>query len=308
MPTQLPVRQRKSLDNSILESVARCPRLGFYNYYINRSGRGENYPINFGIVYHKFRETLERMYIQWCIKEEKDLHANQKVLFEVARAVAVKDWKDPPIEHKKGYLDLGRLDKTFDEAFESWLSEKSRGVIKIIGTETAFELPLDGSGRLFSGRLDQIIEWNRRLWVRDFKTVGRKSDWSEDYNPAHQFTGYVWAAQKLSGRKIEGVIVDVIYNIKTKGPEFHPIFANRTSDDIRMWQEWVESEYDNWERYIATDTWPMRTTGCGDYGGCYFRECCNRGNWPSIENWLEEKTIHSFWDPMNPDREEGIPE
>ena len=77
MPTQLPVRDRRSLDNSILESTGRCPRLSCYNYRLNRAGRAENYPINFGVAYHKFRDALERMYIQWCIKEEKELHSIQ---------------------------------------------------------------------------------------------------------------------------------------------------------------------------------------------------------------------------------------
>ena len=303
----LPVIDREGLDNSILGALGRCNRLAFYNYRLNRASRAVNYPINFGVAYHEYRDVLEKHYMKWCLEDKKELEIVRPTLKEISWAMATKDWKDPPIEHKKGYLDLGRLEKTCDEAFLMWEQEKLQGYYKVLTTETPFDLKLP-SGRRFYGRIDQSLLWNNRLWLRDFKTVGRKEDWKEKYNPDHQFTGYVWAAQQLSGRRVEGVIVDIVYNIKTKGPEFHPTLATRTSEDIAHWLEWIEDEYDNWDRACREGTWPMRTTACGDYGGCYFRECCNSGSWASIENWLENKTIYSVWDPMNPDKEEGLPE
>lgn len=305
----LPVFDRSHLDNSILEQVGRCPRLAMYNYWYCRASRGtQNYPINFGVAYHDFRDTLEKLYGKWVVEEGALLDVVKPILYTTALSKATSDWVDPPLEHRKGYLDLGRLRKSTDEAFDSWCREKQLGYYKIIASETPFSLPLP-SGRQFAGRLDQILEWNGQLWIRDFKTVGRKEDWKEKFNPAHQFSGYVWAAEQLSGRRIAGVIVDVVYNIKTKGPEFHPTLANRSSSDIASWLEWVEFEYDNWERYIEKDVWPMRTSACGDYGGCFFRGACNSGsNWNSIERWLTDKTIYSVWDPLNPEREEGLPE
>lgn len=332
MPTRLPTITRSGYDNSILGTHGRCPRLDLYDYHLGRVGRGNNYPINFGIAYHSFRETLEKLYLKWVIEETKSIDSVKKLLYQTSWAVASKEWTDPPIEHKKSYLDLTRLEIVCEESFESWLGEKARGAMKVIATETAFDLPLPRKlcrrcwewsdpeytlclrcgGPLFTeyfqGRFDQILEWNRRLWVRDFKTVGRREDWRAKFSPAHQFTGYTWAAQILSGRRIDGVIAEVVYNTKTMGPEFHPTFASRSANDIEMWLEWVEFETANRRRAEATDIWPMRTTACGDYGGCFFRECCNLGNWSSIETWLEDKTIHSVWDPLNPEREEGIPE
>lgn len=307
-PVSLPIVERESLDNSILSSVGRCPRLGYYNYVLNRAARADNYPINFGVLYHNFRDSLEKAYHTLVIEGGEKLEDVKETIWNQSWILATRGWTDPPIEHKKGYLDLGRALKTCKEAFESWVEEKSLNYYNIVSTELAFDLPLP-SGRRFCGKTDQVLEWNGRLWVRDFKTVGRKDDWKAKFNPDHQFSGYVWAAQELSGRRIEGVIVDIVYNIKTKGPEFHPTICSRTSDDLEQWLEWVEFEYDNWERCKAEDKWPMRTTACGDYGGCFFRQCCNRGNWPSIEQWLEERTVFSYWDPLNPEREEaGLPE
>ncbi len=302
----LSVHKRRGLDNSVLSTHGRCPRLDLFNYHLCRSHRVRNYPIEYGTGYHTFRETLEQLYNQWVIKEERPLDDNLILLYETAFAVATKEWEDPPLEHKKSYLDLGRLRKACEESFKMWVDEKKQGYYKIIGSETSFEIPLP-SGRLFTGKMDQLLEWNGRLWIRDFKTLGRKEDWKLKFNPDHQFTGYVWAAEQLSGRAVDGVIVDIVYNIKTKGPEFHPVLANRTAEDIENWLEWVEHEYDNRERAIETGVWPMRTSSCNDYAGCFFRTCCSLGSWKAMEEWLLEKTIWSVWDPLEPEREEGLP-
>ena len=308
MPSlDLPVLDRKSLDNSILSTMGRCPRLAYFNYYLCRAARAENYPINFGVAFHKFMEMLEQLYATWILGEEQDFEKVKGILYAAALAVASKDWNDPPLEHKKSYLDLSRLQKNCEEQFDRWVREKDSGVFTIIGTETAFELPLP-SGRLFSGRLDQILQWNRRFWIRDWKTVSRKGDWALKFNPDHQFTGYSWGAEHLSGQTIDGAIVDVVHNIKGSGPNFFRELCSRTKADKKQWLVWVEDSWDEWEMRVEEDRWPMRTAACDDWGGCYFRKCCREGSWRDIESWLKQHTIHSVWDPMNPEREEGLPE
>lgn len=309
MPTELPTVKREGLDFSILSSYGRCPRLAFYNYVLCRAADVENYPISFGVAYHTFRETLDSLYQQWIIQDGEEFEdlVVQERIWTVAYAVASKDWQDPPIEHKKGYLDLSRLRETCRLSFLNWVEERQRNAIVVVASEVAFDLKLP-SGRRFFGRIDRVQRWNNRLWIRDYKTVGYRQDWSRAYNPNHQFTGYTWAGEQLSGERIDGVIVDVVYNVKTKGPEFHPTLANRTADDIRQWLQWIEWEYDNWERSMETGNWPMRTNGCNDYGGCFFRDCCSQGNWAAIERWLEDRTVFSVWDPMNPELEKGLPE
>lgn len=340
-PLSLPVVDRRSFDNSVLSSLGRCPRLGLFNYRLARATEGENFPINFGVAYHDFREVLETLHAKWVLEEGKALQAVQTLIYQTASSFALREWSDPPLEHKKSYLDAGRALSTFEEAFENWLQEKRNGYYKVIARESPFELPLPrwlchkcytwtdpskavqlGGAELacphceagllkieyFSGIFDQILEWNGRLWIRDFKTVGRRDKWDDKYSPDHQFTGYVWAGQQLSGHAIDGVIVEVVYNIKTQGPEFHPTLANRSKDDIEHWLEWVEMEIANWYRYVNTDTWPMRTTACNDYGGCFFRQPCRSGSWFAIEEWLKERTVFSVWDPLNKEMERGLPE
>lgn len=306
----LPVVDRAALDNSILTTVGRCPRLAFYNYRLNRAATKKSYPILFGVAYHKFREVLELLYEKVIIENKQDLNDPevQQSIFTLALSTATKDWEDPPLEDKKSYLDLGRLTKTCTEAFDIWLREKQNGYFKVIMTETAFDLPLP-SGRRFTGRIDQIFEWNGRLYLRDYKTTSRMGkNYALKFEPSHQFTGYIWAAEQLAGREIEGARIEVVYNTKTAGPEFHSFLTTRSRGHIEAWLEWVEFEWENWARFSETETWPMRTNACDDFGGCYFRDCCKLSSWAMIEDWLENNTTISNWDPMNPEEETGLPE
>ena len=54
------------------------------------------------------------------------------------------------------------------------------------------------------------------------------------------------------------------------------------------------------------DIYPMRTQACNDYGGCYFREACQKGTWHMVQRWLLAKTEESHWDFANPEGEKGV--
>jgi hypothetical protein len=50
----------------------------------------------------------------------------------------------------------------------------------------------------------------------------------------------------------------------------------------------------------------MRTNSCDAYGGCYFRDACQKEYQPQVEAWLEFNTQESVWDFTNPEGEEGV--
>lgn len=344
-PISLPTVERRYLDNTVLSSYGECPRYALYEYRLGRAPKGSNYPINFGGAYHDFREHLELSYVQYVLEEGREFDDDLAgLIYTMAFSYATRDWSDPPLEHKKSYLDIGRFTETCSEAYDGWKQEKRLDYYKVLGTETPFTLPLprvlchtcfewsdyqrdpetqlwlpghthntcphcnakDLHHEYFAGKMDQIIDWNGNLWVRDWKTSGWKPSggWDKKFNPDHQFSGYTWAAKQLSGRRVQGVIIDIVYNIKTKGPEFHPTMASRSQDDIDNWLEWIEFEYALYRRSEKTGIWPMRTTSCDNWGGCYYRQACNEASWFSIEQWLQERTKYSVWDPMHPERQE----
>lgn len=307
---ELPVHPPESFDNSMLSTFQRCPRKAFYHYYLNRAPDGINYPIQFGLGYHKYREILERIYIQKVVNGSEELTQNSaEAWHEIAFATALKvhDFTDPPLDHRKSYLDTERLRESCDLALERWMREKAQGKIHVLFTEQPVAVPLPDIDEEYTGKMDQIVEWNGELWVRDFKTTSRMGkNYSDQFDPNNQMTGYVWMAEQLSGRRVKGVMIEVVYNTKRNGPEFHPFLSTRSPQAIEDWLEEVQYEIETARRYEKDDRYPKRTTACRDYGGCFFRGACQKANWRTRENWLRSKTIRSVWDPLNPEEEEGI--
>ncbi len=297
--TSLPILHRESLDNSIIGTHGRCPRKAYYNYFLNRGHSGVSYPLKFGEAFHKYREIMISSYIEsgykWGLSHAM---AGYQAAFDIYP-------EDPPIGHKRDWQTLGRLKTTMEVATAHFMNEMQMGSRKVLYTEQPFTLSLP-SGRLFGGRMDEILEWNGKLWVRDYKTTARMGPtYGNKFDPDNQMTGYTWAARQLSGRPVAGVIIQSIYNTKTKGPEIHEFLTTRSEGIIDQWIESIEAEYDEIETHIEKDVWPMRTAACDDFGGCMFREACQFDHWKDIENWLLSNTTESVWDYTNPTEEKG---
>lgn len=303
MSTTLPVVPKAVLDTSVLQTHQRCPRKAYYQYWLNRSPSGKNYPIGFGLAYHAYREWMERAWIdsgQDLAKDGPVCHS-----YGVRRAMEVYP-DDPPLGHKKEFLTRQRLRDSLEQAYTLWQTEKRQGIFKVLEVEQGFQLAFP-NGRLFGGRMDQILEWNGQLWVRDFKTTSRMgATYAKQFDPNDQMTCYTWGASVLSGRKVQGVIIQVIYNTKTKGPEHHQFITTRSPAHIEEWQQNVEREGRLVDEHTAEEYFPMRTTGCSDFNGCFYRDCCGLSSWKQRDAWLRTHTIESHWDFMNPDDEEGV--
>ena len=320
----LPIYDIEVFDNSILSTFQRCPRKGFYQYGLRRAPLGINYPIQFGVAYHKFQEVIENLYKKLIVDGDKKLEdpKTQRLIYELAFSkatevtrvfqggVAELSWVDPPIGHDKEYLTKARLDATCEEAFDAWIEEKREGIIEVILSEQGFDLIISENWPVgpmrYGGRFDQLISWNRKLWLRDFKTTTRMGKtYGQKFDPDNQMSGYVWAGGLLSGQPIEGASIETVYNTKTKGPEFHNHLSTRTDWQIANWKEEAIDEISTVRDHFVKRTFPKRTDSCNDYGGCFFRDACRRDGWGNIQRWLEANTVESFWDFTDPEGEEG---
>lgn len=307
----LPTFEPEVLDNSQIETFQRCPRKYLLRYGLRRAPVGENYSIGFGLAYHKYREEVENFMI------ERDCNMNDEVHAE-ALSTAVAGFKQPPQGHKKEFLSIDRLVQSCNLARMRIEREQARGAIEVIKSEDSFDLFLPTSDERFGGRMDQIIMWNGRIWIRDFKTTSYMGKtYADQFDPNNQMSGYVWAGTQLSGRPVQGVLIETVYNTKTRGPDIKQFLSTRSEGQIEQWSATVAHELTEirkaWERmpeegYLA---FPQRTLACNDYGGCYYAGrhgdvgACSMNSGHEIEGWLEQKTQYSEWDFTDPDKEES---
>lgn len=325
------------LDNSTIQEYARCPRRGLYKYGMRRGFTGNNFSIQYGLAYHKYRETVEKyMFANKCIMSD-EVHA-------LGVDAAIDGWEEPPIGHKKEYLGLQRLAKAVLMARARIESEQRTGDVVITRPEEAFDLELPfflctncgqadvanniseptkcclcGMNTLIrprhGGRVDQFIQYKalgNAQMVRDFKTTGMKGDsYEEKFDPNAQLQSYTWAGGQLSGREFDGALIETIYNTKTQGPIITQTYKTYTKGQQMAWMasNMMERQFIQtmWSRkdelgYLA---FPQRTNACQDFGGCHFRQACRSSGAWELEDWMENNTIYSHWDFTNPDAEES---
>jgi predicted RNA-binding Zn-ribbon protein involved in translation (DUF1610 family) len=322
-------------DNSTRSEYMRCMRLGFYRYGLRRGFEGKNWPIQYGLAYHKYRESIEDF------MRERDCGINQEV-HDLAVAAASEGWEDPPLGHRHEYLDYPRLVLAMGMARARIEIEQKGKSIVVMRSEDSFDLELPfqvckscgwalldaqtqeescptcgDTGHLararHGGRVDQFIQFNNGFYIRDWKTTGyMPKDYDKKFDPNSQIQGYVWAGTQLSGRRFNGALIETVYNTKTKGPQIMQHYVDFSTGQM---EQWIASQMMH-EQFIRTAwarvqelgylAFPQNTAACTSMGLCRFRDACLMGSGREIDSWLESFTIESHWDYMAPDKEEGV--
>lgn len=282
-PRYEPVTQ----DHSSTIVFKNCPRKYFYRMVLGRVSRTELYkPVfEFGTAYHKFRETLESEYIKEKLMDKA---------FSVALIPLLEYKNDCDPNFKFAYLTRERLIKTCKMAYERWCEEKRLDRITVIDVEQAFNCQLGNEyGIIIGGRFDQIVKWNNKIWIRDFKTTSKEEKWyDKQLDPNDQATRYIYGGGKLHGSRIEGIIFDVVYNTKTVGPKFFQKLITKTSYQLAQWE--LEQKFIN--KLLVScrseDVWPMMEHGCSF---CDYSNVCKSPNEASMMSKLENDYICKPW-------------
>ena len=302
----LPPEQRKLMakyprfeprikDSTSIRTFKTCPRKFFYEIVLGRVPTEEPPYFAWGSAYHKFREALELSYGFGHEAPSKfdEPKANEAFVFATQAGMAY--WKkygkpqDP--ESKFSFMTNERLMKSFIHAFRHWSREKQQGRIQVIAVEQAFNVKLaDGSST--SGRFDQIVRWNSKVWGRDFKTSSTDSGfYSRRLEPNDQFTRYTLSQGKLIGEQVQGQFVELLYNANptkkdTKGPAIIELTTSRTKYQLDQF----EKEQGTINKMIKIcreeDNWPMFDPACPF---CPFHSVCTK---PTEEGMMAQLETH----------------
>lgn len=290
------------IDHTAMITAKTCLRLYFYRIVLGRSPKEEPPYFAWGGAYHLYRYLLE---LGYGINENKpkqfDDTKAQEAYVQAAQG-GLAYWKkhghDQEIGSKYEFMTTERLLKSFLEAYAHWTREKKQGKIEVIAIEQPLnaELP-DGTFR--SGRADQIVRWNGKVWGRDFKTTSKDTAFYErNLDPNEQFTGYTYIEGKFCGEPIQGQIIELLYNAKptksdSKGPTIVEKLASRTPYQLQVW----EREHMHYNKLIAqsreSDIWPMQEVSCPF---CPFHSVCKQGSEAAMMYQLETQYKVSPWD------------
>lgn len=163
--------------------------------------------------------------------------------------------------------------------------------------ELSFLIPI--SDDLFlSGHMDRLVEYSGDIFVTDNKTTGStiSARYFDGWNPDIQMSMYTFAGKMIYKMPISGVVIDAA-QIAVGFTRFERGFTFRSTEQLDEWYDQVQYLIQETQAYTKEDYFPMRTSACGNYGGCQFRDVCSRS--PSVrDNFLRAKFIQGpTWDP-----------
>lgn len=276
------------LDHTAIALYKDCPRKYFFQIVLGFRERDTPVYFTFGSAYHLFREVLET---------SKD--------FKTGLGAALDYWDkvqgdDPHPEAKFSFMTRLRLMQSCTVAFRHWQHEKEVGKIEVLAVEQPFNVELvPGSGEFTSGRFDQIIRFNGRVWGRDFKTTSKDTKfYDRSLTPNDQFTRYTFAESLLKGERVRGQFIEVLYNAKeTKsksgGPEISTFLAERTDFEIDDWLNDEMFTRRTIKQSREEDRWPKNEKGCTF---CQFHSVCKIGSENGQLSKLRAEYVQREWD------------
>lgn len=289
-------------DPSTRKVFKKCPKKYFFQVVLGFKPPAQNFYMSFGSCYHKFREVLEREYAEHRAAGKNHNEASEEALLVALYIATEKMWKgNPPLGTKNDYLTKDRLIKSCRVAYDKWKVEKEQKHTEVLGTEQAFDLFFKDGKTRSGGKIDQIIRWIGKPWIRDFKTTGKDEGYYKRLiTPNDQFSAYIWGGSKLMNEDVYGLKVEVLFNSKTAGPKIYELTATRTKSQLERW----ENGQMKWEEVIAEcrkdDTWPENEDQCS---WCEFHSVCEKPTEAAQAAWLQGNFKQDPWDFKRQDDE-----
>jgi hypothetical protein len=292
----------KIRDSTSIRSLKTCPRKYFYEIVLGRVPKETPPYFAWGSAYHTFREVLEVNYGYGHDAPPRYDETKGADAYVLAAQAGLAYWKkhgrDQDTDSKYAFMTTERLLKSFMHAFKHWAREKQQGRIVVLAVEQPFNVQL-ADGSFTSGKADQIIRWNSKIWGRDFKTSSSDSGfYQRRLEPNDQFTRYTVAEGKLVGEQIQGQFVEMLYNANptkkdTKGPSIIELTTSRTTYQLKEFEHEQTVINRVLEIYRETDTWPMFDPACPF---CPFHSVCAKPSEGAMMAQLETHFNVRPWD------------
>lgn len=259
-----------------------CHRKFFYSQILGLSPRGANVHFVFGNAYANGLEYFRKAYY--------DHYKSSPKRFELSAACGLE-----ALIHSYGNYDPGDdAVKSFDRCVGAYVEylhrfhperdyiQTSIGPTGRPRVEFSFAYttdvahPVTGNPIIFSGRFDQLAEYNSMLFVYDDKTTQQLgASWSTQWDLRSQFTGYCFGAREHD-LQVAGAIIRGMGVYKTKFDTVDAI-VHRPPFMVARWRERLTWDLHRMVQAWNEGYWPHtgeENGGCSHYGKCAYVDLC----------------------------------
>lgn len=327
-----------TIDNSTMEYFLKCSRAAEYYAVRSREPDRSAAALNFGGALHKAIEVLMRYGVS-----DATMTKGIGLIYEQfeTRPVAVDEWRtaDHAVKVFKKYCEkyplelfkvatdssarphveipfaipLGAIELNADiryhidqiivpdvvERLPDWWETRTRPQSGGLGFHVKKVYIL------WSGRMDAILTWDGQYWIMDHKTSSVGGDgFFNDFILSQQTTGYTWAASRIIGAKVEGLLLNALICRKPtptgKTIEFVRRRYHYTEDHLAEWEEDIMALVSDFLTSLKRGYFPKQTTHCeGKYGQCKYHSVCTLPR-PQRPVMLQSSLFRNVtWSPLH---------
>ena len=285
-------------DSTSLEKLKRCPRLYFYEMICGYQPKDANVHLRFGIEYHQALHDYELA----KVAGKKHDDAMAEALLKLAKRI--HDFNPTEEDHGKVAKNKNRetLFRTVIWYLDTFQNDPAETLILDNGKpalEVSFRFELDNQPYMLCGHLDRIVTWQDNLFASDRKTTSYSLTpwWFNQWEPNNQMTLYTLAGGIVLHSPIRGILIDAA-QIKENETLFGRGVTYRSEGQLEEWIKDLDHWFVNAKTYAMANYWPMNDTACDKYGGCKFREVCNKA--PHVrERFLNANFVKGdIWNPL----------
>ena len=293
------------VDATRLKDSLQCLRLYYWSHERHRVPVAPRIPLIYGSMVHA------------CLAA----HYEGKTIGECL-AAAEQVWDSEMLDAGTGQSLLGeyneedpkRNPKRWLETFMVYRQHYRVEPFSVVGKpESPFFLQVTDD-LAFVGVLDLVIKYLNQIMVMDHKTTySIAQQWIETFNPNHQFSIYLLAANEIMkpDKPITTLMINGILSHATElRPEklFSRVPTTRSLSQLQM----IKEDMITWWTTVVrecrrTGNWPQNDARCNDWGGCPYKPLCTEVNAnyrkliPSTQQYRER-----VWDPIRELRQKGM--
>lgn len=299
-------------DATSLSTYMECPRK--YQYRL-REGWEPNYgsaALLYGRARHKAHEVFARMIAQKKDRDDALDAAIQAALEESVgldelAAIGKKDERNKRTRANLVRAVVWWADEFGDDADPVQTMLLPDGTPAV---ELSWTLPLaitgpDGETYLMSGHFDRLVTYVGQPFVDEYKHTlnSLSSFYFKRFSPNVQISNYAMAARAILPDGAKGVLIEA-EQVGVNFNRFDREFATRSPAQNDEWlataAHWIKRAEADAQAEKAGDphAWPMNETACGNYGGCPFREVCNKAPFRRAAVLAADFTQAERWDPL----------
>lgn len=289
-------------DSTSLGWLKKCPRLYQYKKLENWSERSKGIHLVFGGWYASGVERYAHHRASGASHDAATIDMVRWVMENSGTRSEDGIWtpweSSDPIKNRYTLIRslVWNVEDRAESRFTTLILANGRPAVELSFNFEAFSI--EGETISLAGHMDEVVELDGALWVKDDKTTkGALTDqYFKNWTPNNQMSLYTLAGGVILSRPIQGVLIRAA-QIGVNFTRFATRQAPRPKAVIDEWLEntkrWVKLAH----TYATEDFWPMNDTACSDYGGCPFQKVCSVS--PSHRQaWLQEDFEKRDWNPL----------